>query len=34
MASRTVPFPMTLSDFHGHAPIANLLKCDFSFSCA
>ena len=26
MAYRSVPFPMTLSDFEGHAPIANLLK--------
>jgi len=29
MAYRTVPFPMTLSDFEGHAPIENLLKFVF-----
>jgi len=30
----TYQFSMTLSDLHGHAQIAGLLKCDFSCSCA
>jgi len=33
MAYRTVPFPMTLSDFEGHAPIENLLKFVFLHIC-
>jgi len=33
MAYRIASFPMTLSYFHGHAPIVGLLKCDFLYSC-
>ena len=25
---------MTLSDLEGHLPIANIFKCNFSYSCA
>ena len=31
---RIAPFPMTLSDLQDHSYVANLLKCDFSYSCA
>ena len=34
VAYQTVTIPMTLSDLQGHAPIAGLLKCNFSYSCA
>jgi len=34
MAYQIVAVPMTLSYLQDHAPIAGLLKCDFSYSCA
>jgi len=34
MAYQIARYPMILSNFQHHAPIASLLKCDFSCSCA
>jgi len=34
MTYRITQFPMTLSDSQGHAPVASLLKCNSSYSCA
>jgi len=34
MAYEVEPFPMTLSDFRGHASTESVLKCDFSYSSA
>jgi len=34
IASRIVPFPMTLSDFQGHWLLSSPFKCDFSYSFA
>ena len=33
MACRTVAIPMTLSHLQGHASNADVLQCDFSYSC-
>jgi len=34
MANQIAAIPMTVSDFHGHSPIASLFKWKFSYSCA
>jgi len=34
MAYLVASFSMTLSEFQGHAPIADLLKSDFQYNCA
>jgi len=34
VAYRIASFPVTLSDFQGHVPIAGLLKCKFSYTHA
>jgi len=32
LSNRNCAFPMSLSDFQGHTPIASVLKCDFSYT--